>query len=326
MKKVGQFEYEFVNDEDDLASAIRNSLRLSEAPRAEDSRSCSICRIELKSYIKLPNCSTLHPYCEDCAERLVTRKYTHGIHPYNEVTCVVCRKTNHVPGTVSDWLHSDNPERRVDYSSGNCPYHPAHALLYFCYDCLEPICVTCRSSGVAHTRHEVDSLDSALSKLQRKIDKLPVQLTQKRTKIAGYMEAVLVKKDHMAAQKDRKRTEVINEIHRLRLALDAKQQELLRNLDQMDENFQNQLDREVVWAENKLKQLDDSMRVVDNVREIIRPAPDANNLLLVAFDSVSKELEDVGELLDIEERTTVKHCVMSFPALSTANLNAMRWN
>jgi len=174
-------------NKDDILKSIPSSTTTSTNESNEEEGNsvksivCLICHECPEEYVILSACSTPHIYCMSCAERMKSQptqdtsnyrySYRRLNHPKTNtqtITCALCNAvTNLDPDRGLNALKRRTKKRKLNFKKGECETHNK-PFLYYCLECLEPICLQCRNDSY-HSQHRHDTLDEAFTKCRQEL-------------------------------------------------------------------------------------------------------------------------------------------------------------
>jgi len=140
-----------------------------------------------------------------------------------------------------------------------CTEHNEELILY-CIDDNELICSVC--AGAVHSRHEIEALDVAQSKVQVQLQKQLTTLETKRSKLEDFIETVKKQSTDLKANSERAQKEAREKMDGLRKIIDEKEKEMLEAIQRMESTRNGTLQSEIHKAQSKIENIDKGVEMM----------------------------------------------------------------
>ena len=219
---------------------------------------CTICKkIFEESYIEFP-CNEKHRFCVDCMTKIV-EVTPNGF----SVTCNRCHFNVILADLEGFEIYEKKviQERKINWTSGVCPFH-SKILIYFCTDCLEPICASCKD-GVFHSQHGIDAFETVYNQTRSEFIARMKEIESSKGTLEKDLENLLNRRENYPNDIERLRNQLTNEFDLIKLQLAQKEAELLQQLNNIEQSNLNLIDKKSSTA----FQLVDDFNEVKNIAE-----------------------------------------------------------
>lgn len=265
----------------------RNLLKMGEEviKRFEEQLKCSIC---LNTYEEPKLLQCFHVYCKDCLVKVVVRNEQGAL----SISCPICRLVTPVlPGGVfelqsaflvnefleilTDLKKSKDIENleKIDFASLtkkkkkkqvalHCSKHEERELEYFCDTCEELVCSHCVYKKQEHHEHDSYPISSSFDKYVEEISMFLCPMENQLTRINGAVEQVDICFRAVSNQRIELEANIHDSIQELRNALDAREDELLRELNQITDDKLKDLQNQKSSLETTVAQLNSCLGFV----------------------------------------------------------------
>ena len=268
--------------------------------KIQDQVTCGIC-LEPYKQPRLLKC--FHVFCEQCLKDLVKREG-------QSLPCPQCRQDTPLPvGGVPDlqgafYIHSLFDIKGALSSTSCCTTHPEKEAEFYCKQCDQLICSHCLVSG--HRDHQYDLVPESFAKQEKVIVYSLKPVGEQIATLETAVESV----DTRCAAVVEQKTAVVAEIHtamaHLRLALEAREAELVGQAEQMAQQKLKTLAAQRDGFELQLGQLRSCQDFVEDIRRTC-----SQGEILRVKSSLVKQVNDLTgsfkpETLALAERADMK--------------------
>ena len=271
--------------------------------KIEDQVNCSIC-LDTFTDPKLLQCN--HIYCRKCLVPLVDRDQQGQL----GLTCPTCRQVTPIPDRgvaglspafhinrlleIKDSLqkpHREGADEGAMEASATessasssvaqrCLEHPGEESKLYCETCEELVCYICAIEGGKHQSHEYEDLKGAAQKYREEITS-SIELLEKREVKAKKTQAQIdTRCGEISNQQTATKDEVQITFRRLQEVLNARETEILDQLDQMTQEKQKSLTTQRGQTESTLSQLNSCLHLM---REVLRTGSDRDVLAMKTY-------------------------------------------
>lgn len=275
-------------------------------------KTCSICAgVTDNEWVQLPNCTGQeHVFCIPCAERLVLRRNS-----IRTINCSVCNASRRLfKDGINEVLKSSRNENqgRVSFENGTCPYHK-DLLLYFCIDCLEPICVQCQNGY--HNDHSYETLDTTFNDAKKEIGELESEIKDKRKRAADNIESALNAQGKVYNDAQARRDTLRLEIEAMKAELDRKEREFSATIDTMETSRLQKIEDKLVKLTTTVDSCDEALGLIEQAKSTLRTA---NPMDFVQFVTDKKvKITEVIEMDDANNVSSIHSLNRAFPVVPT---------
>ena len=267
--------------------------------KIEDQVNCSIC-LDTYTDPKLLQCS--HVYCRQCLVPLVDRDQQGQL----GLTCPTCRQVTPISDRgvtglppafhinrlleIKDSLQKPRRERadsevaeasaaETTASSGitrHCFEHPGDELKLYCETCEELVCYKCAIRGGKHQSHEYEDLKHAALKYREETTSSLEPLEKHVANAKKTLALIDTRCGEISDQQTTTKGEVHTTFRRLKEVLNARETEIIDQLEQMTQEKLKSLTTQRDQAESTLTQLNSRLHFV---REVLRTGSDGEVVL-----------------------------------------------
>lgn len=235
-------------------------------PVIAPTRTCAICKCTLNvEWVQFNRCTdNNHSFCVSCAERSIVKM---GIHSLPTFRCNVCGVQTKLNGNLGlkPFIKNISSERagRLSFESGCCPFH-GDLLIYFCTECLEPICAKCHTGF--HSDHDYETLDTTFSNAKLEVQELETELKDKRSEISNSVEKILNSQAKISQDAENRRRQIRDEFKILRDLLNNKERDLLNRVEVIENERITSAEESLLLATSAVDAIDKATKLVDEAK------------------------------------------------------------
>ena len=143
-----------------------------------------------------------------------------------------------------------------------CIEHSEYECEHFCETCSELVCLECINGG--HSRHNFKGLNDAFEKYKKEIAKYVQPMEIQAAKMKEVHEELEVRSGEISDQQEASKDGIHAAFRQLRKVLDARETELVNQLDQVAQNKQKSLTAQKDHVAATLTQLKNSLHFIRN--------------------------------------------------------------
>jgi len=269
----------------------------------DEEKHCVVCNTGVDGeWVSLASCQPTHYFCVSCAERCVEGQGYHRL-----MRCTVCRNyqaLRDVQG-VKELTHTRaEEEKRLSFLSGRCPFHDA-LLVYFCMDCMEPICGKCQSGY--HAQHEYDSLDGTLSEMNEEMTKLQTRIQSHKNKLVMDIENMVQQGGTLRERIESRERQVRREMDALRELINTKEADMLRRLEHLESSRESEVERTTCEMLDRVSQCEHHLDTLEQARNQVESA--------TPMEKVQFIVDNLHKIEDLADFNTLSPSVRPLPLL-----------
>lgn len=293
---------------------LPSPVRVVVAPVSdEEEKHCEVCTSTVDNeWVRIPSCRPAHYFCVSCAERCVEG------HRYNRsIRCTACRSSHTLREQegVKELTHTRaEEEKRLSFLSGRCPFHDA-LLIYFCMDCMEPICGKCQNGY--HATHDYDSLDGTLAEMNTEMNKLQSRIRNHKNTLVSNIESMVQQGGSLRERIEARQAQVRREMDSLRELIDTKEADMLRRLEHLESSGDSDVERRTCEMLDCVSKCDEHLAQLDSARSQIESATPMEKIQFIVDN-----LQVVEDLAEFDTTSTVVRPTPPLP--STHNVDRVR--